>query len=814
MSGESSDYSRIEQGRFLSGRLGTTRRGLTQNVILVDGDPFVHFLDPNGADRSIALPALTSGGDWRIVANVGSANVLSITDAVGNSITSLIPGESVLCFGSTSEWVAFRGYASLGDVFGPAGVGHKIGLVPDPGPTSGLHRFLEDDGTWTSVTTAGIVDAYKIINDGVNSAVASGLTALRIRSSDSSVVLVATNNDPTFGDVVNFTVAPGAVDHDLLLHFVANKHIDHSVVSISTSEGIQGGGDISATRSLKLDYSHLGTASPALTDTVSYFQTATHFKSTWTTINGIFQHNALSGYVANQHIDHSVVSIIAGSGLSGGGDITTSRTLNISYGALTTTTSPIAADLIAISHSGTMESINFLAFNSALDFNSLLNIGGVAHLASPTFTGVPLTPTAAPGTATTQIASTAFVDAARVILVAADALKAPLASPTLTTPTLFAPTISVNVSNAAGQVGYSSGVINVGDGSANHTLVSSDQAQTLTNKTIAFASNTLTGVAPLASPALTGVPTAPTATVGTNTTQLATTAFVIANGASAGVASVGAQTGVLTVPGGSFSSTALSLLRYDAAQSLTTVQQSQVRINIGMSTDVGKIEWWPTTVLQAGRVKANGQPLSRTTFTALLAYLVRSGTATFTNASTTVGMALHALSFGDPIKLFTSGTLPTNFTAGTHGLPTVGTNYFVKTVIDVNNVTLSATVGGSAITAGSAGSGTHTWVNAPSGDGDGSTTFTVPDLRGNFVRGWNDDASVDANRAIGDLQLDAFKSHTHPPGIGSVFIENNVGAIAAGGGIGGNGGATTGATGGAETRPRNVSLMATIRYSA
>jgi hypothetical protein len=39
----------------------------------------------------------------------------------------------------------------------------------------------------------------------------------------------------------------------------------------------------------------------------------------------------------------------------------------------------------------------------------------------------------------------------------------------------------------------------------------------------------VTGAAPLASPALTGVPTAPTATVGTNTTQLATTAFVIAN---------------------------------------------------------------------------------------------------------------------------------------------------------------------------------------------------------------------------------------------------------------------------------------------
>ncbi len=36
------------------------------------------------------------------------------------------------------------------------------------------------------------------------------------------------------------------------------------------------------------------------------------------------------------------------------------------------------------------------------------------------------------------------------------------------------------------------------------------------------------GTAPLASPALTGVPTAPTAAAGTNTTQLATTAFVTA----------------------------------------------------------------------------------------------------------------------------------------------------------------------------------------------------------------------------------------------------------------------------------------------
>lgn len=47
-------------------------------------------------------------------------------------------------------------------------------------------------------------------------------------------------------------------------------------------------------------------------------------------------------------------------------------------------------------------------------------------------TGVSTAPTAAPGVNTTQIATTAFVEAARLILVAATALKAPTASPSLT----------------------------------------------------------------------------------------------------------------------------------------------------------------------------------------------------------------------------------------------------------------------------------------------------------------------------------------------------------------------------------------------
>jgi hypothetical protein len=40
-------------------------------------------------------------------------------------------------------------------------------------------------------------------------------------------------------------------------------------------------------------------------------------------------HDNLSGFVANEHVDHSLVSILAGNGLKGGGDITASRTISI-----------------------------------------------------------------------------------------------------------------------------------------------------------------------------------------------------------------------------------------------------------------------------------------------------------------------------------------------------------------------------------------------------------------------------------------------------------------------------------------------------
>ena len=43
-------------------------------------------------------------------------------------------------------------------------------------------------------------------------------------------------------------------------------------------------------------------------------------------------------------------------------------------------------------------------------------------------------------------------------------------------------------------------------------------------------------------------------------------------------------------------------------------------------------------------------------------------------------------------------------------------------------------------------------INTTYGSGDGSTTFKVPDLRGEFVRGWDDSRGVDTGRSLGSLQ--------------------------------------------------------------
>jgi phage-related tail fiber protein len=104
------------------------------------------------------------------------------------------------------------------------------------------------------------------------------------------------------------------------------------------------------------------------------------------------------------------------------------------------------------------------------------------------------------------------------------------------------------------------------------------------------------------------------------------------------------------------------------------------------------------------------------------------------------------------------------------------------------------------------------------GAGDGFNTFNLPDLRGEFIRGWDDGRGVDAGRAFGSGQADEYKSHSH-----ANYIDNggalNIPAsqITQSGSSGTSGNEAISydrnlPTGGAETRPRNVALLACIKF--
>jgi hypothetical protein len=281
----------------------------------------------------------------------------------------------------------------------------------------------------------------------------------------------------------------------------------------------------------------------------------------------------------------------------------------------------------------TFTTITASSMVSGAGFVSLL--APYAPLAAPALTGIPTAPTATAGTNTMQLATTAFVASATgasynpgsvaitggaingttigLTTAAAGAFSTLLATGYLNfgyntagvIPPAGSGTLSWNYNTGLGEIDfwntYAAATISfaffqrtstptavalftispVGNirayGGMDYTAIGANSASTGAFTTLS-ATSTVSGAgfntfALLASPALTGIPTAPTATAGTNTTQLATTAFVAtATGAAY-------NPGAVAITGGTINGTTIGATLPSSAAFTTLTTSGTLTLN-------------------------------------------------------------------------------------------------------------------------------------------------------------------------------------------------------------------------------------------
>lgn len=227
----------------------------------------------------------------------GAANGVATLDAGGKVPASQLPNTVMEYQGA---WNASTNSPSLADGVGNAGDVYRVSVAGTQDLGSGSFAYAVGDfviysgsiwekspGSDAVLSVNGqqgvVVLSTSDISEGTN----LYFTDERAQDAVGTILTDSSSIDFTYNDVGNAITAdvlPGGVDHDQLLNFVANEHIDHSAVSIATAantSGLTGGGDITATRNLSVDIN--GTTAEASADNADkiliYDNSATALKS-------------------------------------------------------------------------------------------------------------------------------------------------------------------------------------------------------------------------------------------------------------------------------------------------------------------------------------------------------------------------------------------------------------------------------------------------------------------------------------------------------------------------------------------------------
>ena len=119
---------------------------------------------------------------------------------------------------------------------------------------------------------------------------------------------------------------------------------------------------------------------PTASETRAHFSAGTGINlssGAISTDDGAIDIHALSGYVANEHIDHSGVNLTAGAGLTGGGDITASRSFVVGQGdGISVAADAVAVDSSVVRTSGSQSIGGAKTFSDDAIFSGNITING------------------------------------------------------------------------------------------------------------------------------------------------------------------------------------------------------------------------------------------------------------------------------------------------------------------------------------------------------------------------------------------------------------------------------------------------------